>query len=183
VIAKATRDRVLDALWPAGLSSRLGVWMIVDAARDPGIYGAVHAAFLEKCCLYSGHLPWQLEMVAPYLIELRRDDRLTEFAIDKGWGQAWGIFVRTEADMRKLRRHLRGFLRVRDKAGRRLLFRYYDPRVMRIYLPTCTPDELRTVYGPVEQYLYEGEDPGTLLEYSFDGMKGLEKRISLESRA
>lgn len=172
----------MDALWPPGLSSRVGVWMILDAARDERIYGAVHAAFLEKSCLYAGQLPWQLEMVAPYLVELRRDDRLTEFAIDKGWGQAWGIFVRTETDMKKLRRHLRGFLRVHDKAGRRLLFRYYDPRVMRAYLPTCNPAELRTIFGPISQYLFEADDPGTMLEYSFDGTMAVEKSISVEPR-
>jgi hypothetical protein len=35
------------------------------------------------------------------------------------------------------------------------MFRYYDPRVLRVYLPTCTSDELKTVYGPVQQYFAE----------------------------
>jgi hypothetical protein len=30
-----------------------------------------------------------------------------------------------------------------------LLFRYYDPRVLRVYLPSCRPSELETVFGPV----------------------------------
>jgi hypothetical protein len=75
--------------------------------------------------------------------------------IDNGWGNSWGVFLRTETSIRELRRHLRGFLRVRDEAGRRMIFRYYDPRVLRAYLPTCWPEELETVFGPVESYLME----------------------------
>lgn len=172
---------VLDKLFRARSSGRTGVWVILDAARDKRIFGAVDGSYAEKCCLYSGVLPWQLQMAAPYLVQLKRDDRFTEFVIDHGWGQAWGIFLRSEADVTTLRRHFRGFLRVRDTAGRRLIFRYYDPRVLRVYLPTCTPDELRTIYGPVDQFLCEAEDPGTLLEYRIDKHQLSETRVPLEA--
>jgi hypothetical protein len=172
---------VVDALFRPGSSRRIGVWMILDAARDKRIFGAVDGSYSEKCCLYSGVLPWQLKMAAPYLVQLEREDRFTEFAIDHGWGQAWGIFLRSEAQMTTLRRHLRGFLRVRDTAGRRLIFRYYDPRVLRAYLPTCRPDELRTIYGPVDEFLCEAADGGTLLEYRIDGLQLSETRVPVES--
>jgi hypothetical protein len=37
-------------------------------------------------------------------------------------------------------RRRRRFLRVKDEDG--LVFRFYDPRVMRVYLPTCAAGEL-----------------------------------------
>jgi hypothetical protein len=157
----------------------MDVWMILDAARDDRIYGAVDGCHLEKCCLYSGDLPWQLQMAAPYLVQLDKEDRFTDYAIRYGWGNAWGIFLRTETSMKSLRRHLRGFLRVRDESGRNLIFRYYDPRVMGTYLPTCRRDELRTVFGPISSYLFESDDPGTLLEYGFDGNVLSESRTLL----
>jgi len=71
--------------------------------------------------------------------------------------------------MEELRRHFRGFLRVRDEAGRRLIFRYYDPRVLRPYLSTCWPKELDTVFGPVDCYLTEGEDAREVMEFRRQG--------------
>jgi hypothetical protein len=157
--------------------------MILDAARDPAIFGAVDATYLEKCCLYAGYLPWQLKMAAPYLVQLKKDHAFTKFVISHGWGNSWGIFLRSSADMRTLRRHFRGFLRVRGPSNERLVFRYYDPRVFRVYLPTCAPDELRLVYGPVDQYLMEGEEPHTILEYELDGNVLAERCVTLQAHA
>ncbi len=158
----------------------MAVWMILDGARCDRIYGAVNGCRLDKCCLYAGVLPWQLQMAAPYLVQLDREDRFTHYAIEQGWGNAWGIFLRTETSMKALRRHLRGLLRVRDESGRGLIFRYYDPRVLGTYLPTCRPGELRTFFGPVNSYLFESGEPGTLLEYAFDGQALSENRTLLQ---
>ena len=157
--------RVLDALWPPGLPARMAVFAILDGAQDERIHAAVDGTFLPKDCLYSGDLPWQLQMTAPYLVQLEREDRFTRYLIDKGWGNSWATFLRTETGIKQLRRHLREFLRVRDEAGRRLIFRYYDPRVLRVYLPTCWPTELDTFFGPISAFITEGDDRGEILEF------------------
>ena len=175
------RSRLVKTLWPDNGSTRASVWTILDAARDSRIFSAVDRSYLEKCCLYAGDLPWQLQMASPYLVELRPDDRLTDMVIDHGWGRAWGIYFRSETGMNNLRRHFRGFLRVRDRQGRRLIFRYYDPRVMRIYLPTCTPEELRTVFGPVREFLVESEDASAVIQYGFDGKQLWDRRFRLSA--
>jgi hypothetical protein len=71
--------------------------------------------------------------------------------------------------MIEVRRHLRTLFRVKDETGRILIFRWYDPRVLRAYLPTCLPAELHTFFGPIERFYCEGEDPGSLLQFGFDG--------------
>jgi hypothetical protein len=48
-----------------------------------------------------------------------------------------------------------------------MVFRYYDPRVLRVYLPTCVTVELRTVFGPIECFWMEGESPEKMLEFCF----------------
>jgi hypothetical protein len=53
---------------------------------------------------------------------------------------------------------LRTLLRVRDEAGRTLLFRFYDPRVLRAYLPTCTATEWQSVFGPVHQLICSADE-------------------------
>ena len=50
-----------------------------------------------------------------------------------------------------------------------MLFRYYDPRVLRAYLPTCDESELRAVFGPIRAFWMEARDSGVMLEYRFDG--------------
>ena len=160
-----TLTRVLDTLWPPGLPAHVAVFAIVDGARDDRIYAAVEGTFLPKDCLYAGDLPRQLKMTAPYLIQLEREDRFTRYLINTGWGGSWGSFLRTDTGIKQLRRHLREFLRVRDEAGRRLIFRYYDPRVLRAYLPTCWPAELDTFFGPISAFITEGEAPGEILEF------------------
>ena len=164
-VAPDLRQRLLDALWPAGLSPRMSVFAILDGARDDRIYGAVDGSRRIRRCLYGGDLPWQLQMAAPYLVELERDHSFTKYLLDAGWGASWGVFLRTETGIDQLRKHLRGFLRVRDEAGRRLIFRYYDPRVLRVYLPTCWPAELETVFGPVDCFLTEGESAAEVIEF------------------
>ena len=160
-----SQPEIIDALWPARLSARSAVFVILDGARDERIYGAVDGTRLPKDCLYTGDLPWQMQMTAPYLVQLERDDRFTKYVLSNGWGRSWGVFLRTETGIKQLRRHLRQFLRVKDERGRRLLFRYYDPRVLRVYLPTCLPAEVEQFYGPIESYLMEGETADEVLEF------------------
>jgi hypothetical protein len=67
-----------------------------------------------------------------------------------------------------MRGHFRSFLTVYDESGNPLNFRYYDPRVWRLYLPTCNSGELKTVFGPVVAYYLEDEDANTLLRFELN---------------
>ena len=175
--------QIQDALWPPNLPQWLKVWAVLDCARDKRIYPAVLDCYLNKRCLYSADLPSELQLVAPYLIELDRDDRFTRYLINQGWGNSWGIFFRSEAGMERLRHHLREFLVVKDERGKRLIFRYYDPRVLRVYLPTCFTRELQTVFGPIQNFLVEGEDPETLIQFGFDEVALSEEVVGLRTAA
>jgi hypothetical protein len=139
------------------------VWGVLDCARDPRIYRALLESRLEFRCLYSGKLDRLLEMNAPHLVELFPTNRLIHTWIDEGWGQSWGIFIRI-ADSSNLRHHLRKFLKVRDPQGRMLLFRYYDPRVLGVYLRSCNDVELLQFSGPIHSWCAETEN-GALLEW------------------
>ena len=84
-------------------------------------------------------------------------------------GKQLGIFLKCDTRIQTLRRHLRGFLTVRGPSGNKLLFRYYDPRVLRVYLPSCSSEDLRTVFGPIERIWTEGEPAEKVVEFGFDG--------------
>lgn len=152
-----------EMLWPRGFTR--DVWMIVDAARDPRIYPMLVASYMEYSCLYSGTLAPAVERAAPFLVQLEFENSYTRRLLERAWGNSWGIILKCDSSLSTLRRHLRQFLMVRDPRGQQLLFRYYDPRVLRVYLPTCNREELRQVFGPVECFYVEDRNPGELWEF------------------
>jgi hypothetical protein len=143
------------------------VFTILDGASVPGLPTHLASFNPEHICLYRGELEPDLAEVAPYLVFLERDAPFTDWVISNGWGQHWGIFGITQADMNELRKHFRKFLMVYDESGKSLYFRYYDPRVMQAYLPTCNADELKIVFGPVVKYLMENGNPGSARKFMF----------------
>jgi hypothetical protein len=103
----------------------------------------------------GGELSEELAEAAPYLVRILPDTAFTEWLLTEGWGNHWGIFALSKADMREMRKHFRTFLVVKNPEGKQIYFRYYDPRVLRAYLPTTSEDERRQVFGPIEMYLLE----------------------------
>jgi hypothetical protein len=172
-------ERIRKQLWPEDTGR--DIWVVLDGARDRRIYGHVVDTYLESTCLYSGTLPPALEVAAPYLVQLESDDRLTTRVLQQGWGQSWGVFLKSTASLKKLRRHLREFLVVTGPTGKRMVFRYYDPRVLRVYLPTCTSEELADLFGPIEAFWTEGPDPSTMLQFRLDGRKLVRNTILLNA--
>ena len=172
--------RLEACLWPHG--SIVQIWMIVDAARDPAILPLLRSWSLPNICLYSGAIPRALGAVAPYLVQLDRDYPATRRLLARAWGNSWGVFLECESKVAELSRHLRTFLMVRDSRGNQLVFRYYDPRVLRVYLPTCHRQELHRVFGPVERFWTEHQSPDTLLEFHFP-LAGLRTRTHDLDRA
>ncbi len=142
------------------------IWTILDGARHQRVYESVRYSGMERVCLYAGALPRELAEAAPYLVRLSRKTLYAREVLTEAWGNSWGIFFSTSAPLEKLRNHFRSFLRVRDEEGRRLVFRYYDPRVFREYLPTCTIAELNAVFGPVDKFFVEARDTDTVLDYT-----------------
>jgi hypothetical protein len=161
---KLDPELILEHLWHAPERPYPPkVWAVLDAARDPGVLRWLRASGLECASLYSGPVPPELEAVAPYLVRLLRREPATRELIESAWGNSWGIFLSADLMIEPLRRHLRHFLRVQDETGRKLLFRFYDPRVLRVYLPVCNAHELWLFFGAIEQFMIEGDDPQTLL--------------------
>jgi hypothetical protein len=143
------------------------LYLLLDAARDERIYarlievaGAIHAR-----SLYQGDLGDSLAHVSP----LREDQPESRWFAEAGFGQGWGLFVTTPVGFDELRRHLRKFNIVYRENGTPLVFRYYDPRVLRRFLPTCTPAELRRFFGPIESFLTETEEADALVRFTLRG--------------
>jgi hypothetical protein len=186
MVSGTTLQRICQTLWPEDLPGYTKVFTIVDGAQDKRIYGAVDASRQDRFCLPSvdrrwggQDLPWQLLMTSPYLVDLDPEEEFTSYMLRNGWDRHWGIFCRSDTGIQNVRRHFRDLLVVRDEKGRRLMFRYYDPRVLRAYLPTCLPAELRQVFGPVDVYIVPGDDPETAIAFRLDGGRLSQEVVAL----
>jgi hypothetical protein len=173
------RDVVIEKLWPESKPAEVGVYTILDTARDDRIYDSILSCGLESSCLYSGNIPEDLARVAPYLVRLEKEHPFTESIIEMGWGKSWGIFLCANAGISDLRKHFRSFLTVETEEGTRMVFRYYDPRVFRIYLPTCRLNELKTVFGPVRNFILETADASILVDFRLEADRLMGRQHSL----
>jgi hypothetical protein len=155
-------DRLLQIL--RGLDEPL--FALLDAARDLAVLAHLYNSQEEFQSLYEGPQGEELALFAPYLVHLPASCPLLEVIVDQGWGRNWGIFLTSHRPFSEIRKHFRRFLIVQTQEGERLYFRFYDPRVLRDFLPSCTQQEIHEFFDPVEAYLTEGDDPQTLLWFA-----------------
>jgi pSer/pThr/pTyr-binding forkhead associated (FHA) protein len=156
-------DRVIQEL----RSQEEPLYAILDAARDPVILARLVLECKEEYqSLYEGEEGVKLAAFAPYLVALPRGSALLETLVRDGWGKSWGVYLTCDRPFKDVRKHLRHFLMVElDQKNKKFLFRFYDPRVLRVFLPTCTPDELAEFFGPISSYVLEGADDTIILEH------------------
>jgi hypothetical protein len=147
---------------------------VVDTAQDPRLYDLVQASS-EQECLFAGKLADPLARAAPYLCVLGEGEALVTAWRGEGWGRNWGITFRSTASLWTLRRQLRKSLQAMLPDGTVALFRFYDPRVWRTYLPTCTAADLKPWFAHVSEYQVETEDGTGSVTYRL-GPGGLDIR-------
>lgn len=143
---------------------------LLDGASVPGLLDRLHSdASLEVECLFQGKLGPDMAEVAPYLVKLEFGSEFTEWVFGNGWAQHWGSFATSRQGFRRLRNHLRALTLIYRRDGTPLYFRYYDPRVLRIFLPTCSPAQLKQMFGPVDAFLAENEAGDAVSIYRLNG--------------
>ena len=174
--AKAVAIQRLWRMDANGGERRPYLYCLLDAARDPTIHRTLQtfAAEEEIASLYQGAAAAELAAVAPYLVCLGTRDRIFDWLWEEGWGRSWGILIWSVATFESLREHFRTLTKVRTEEGNTLLFRFYDPRVFSIFLPTCTAAQVAAFFGPVTCFFVETEERANL--ELFTHQKGLLRR-------
>jgi len=153
---------------------------LLDGASVPGLLGRLESEpSLEMECLLRGELETGMDAVAPYLVKLDPDSEFAHWVIGTGWGHHWGSFVTTRQGFLKLRNHLRALTLIYRRDGTPLYFRYYDPRVLRIFLPTCSAAQLKQMFGPVDAFLAENEAGDAVCIYRLNGgeLSSVQRRV------
>lgn len=137
-------------------------YALVDGARLEALLQTCDELGAERQCLFAGKLDPSVERTAPHLVRLGPDERFVDWLLEKGWGVNGAIFLRSPEPMKEVHKHLKRNTLVRLPGGSQVLFRFYDPRVFRAYLPTCTPEEVARLLGPCDEVVVEpaaGDEP------------------------
>jgi hypothetical protein len=161
-------DVVRNRLWHD--RADLQVYVILDGAQNETLLDVMadHEE-LDYRCLINDKLEPDMQEVAPYLIHLVEDAPFTQWLLEHGWAQNWGIFLTSQEELPSVWRHLRQHTRVWSPERRRLFFRFYDPRVLNAFLPTCDAGQLEAFFGNVDQFVAEREGPGAWAYSLADG--------------
>jgi len=150
----------------------LNAYAILDGAACPELMARLDEFQPEYCCLYPGELAPDVEACAPHLVTLQPDAPFTDWLLENLPGKPWGIFARAEPKLRPMRKHFRTFIVVTNEQGRKLFFRFYDPRVIRVFLPTCDAEQFQNFFGPVDSYISEDE------KHDFVAYRYVDKKFS-----
>ena len=102
--------------------------------------------------------------VQVYVVAPAPQGRLLDVLIKDGWGHGWGFFCVSSFAMEEICAHLRNYMLLYTGAGRPLTFRFWDPRVLRVFAPALPPEEAVDFFGPLARILVEGEKPEVALE-------------------
>ena len=144
-------------------------YAIIDAARDYMRIGVSRLCSPESSNMFRGDKGKRLDSVAPHLFECDVKGTIFHMVASGEPPGEIGVVIDSAGDFTTVYRHLRRFLTVvRERDQRQVLFRFYDPRVMRAFLPVCHRDELEQFFGPITRIYCQGDDPGTVLEFTLN---------------
>jgi hypothetical protein len=166
-----TRDDAVRHLWRTeATNGELAPYLhcILDAANDPRIYPRLRdfEATAEIASLYQGTAGTELAPVSPYLVCLGSNTKIFDWIWDEGLGQSWGIFFWSLYTFEGLRAHFRKLTKVSLPDGKFVLFRFYDPRVLGPFLPSCDPKQVSDMFGNVERFVIESPAGDGFEEFS-----------------
>ncbi len=159
-------EQSIDSVLRKVLAPGASCCALVDAARESaGPYQAEQAG-LECRSLFTGELGDRIKEVAPYIIEFPARSPFRRWWFEQ-WGNSIGVLVEAPVTLDELRRHFRTLTVVRGAEDKKkYFFRFYDPRVLRVFLPACTPDEIKQFFGPITAFYCEGDGGSELLAFT-----------------
>lgn len=112
-------------------------YALLDAAKHRFVPELLETSGLPHRCLFKGKAAEEMRDVAPWLVALEPENRLTRalFTQGDGPGDLWrfnlGPVIRCAADFDAVWRHLRKFVRIRRaEADVWVYFRFWEPHVL-----------------------------------------------------
>lgn len=168
------------------------LFAVIDAAREGVAADLLQPSRLRYQPLFESEAAGASAAHIPVLVELGQassqgvgtdTQTFLETVLRSGWGKNWGIFCTSQSPFEDLLGHFRSFLLMRTREQVPIHFRFYDPRVLRAFLPTCEPEEAKAIFGPVTSYVVESERTDMMLAFSPGADRLITAQVSLAEPA
>lgn len=102
--------------------------------------------------LLTQHQPRALLHVGPWLVRLSQAPEIEDILKQYDAHVAWGYYVHSTFDMLSLRKSLRYFNLVRVPPDQKeVLFRYWDPRVMQVFIDVANSHQRSRLFELIDQ--------------------------------
>lgn len=134
-------------------NSQQGVrYALVDSTRHEQLYNYIteHAVYQ---CLYSDIEAIRLARYAPYCIDLDRSPAFIShwFAhAGQGWSLHWGWLFQSRLSLVELQHHFKKISHIQLPNKQQLLWRFYDPRVLKKTLPGLSHAQTSDAFGVLQ---------------------------------
>jgi Domain of unknown function (DUF4123) len=155
-------------------------YILLDAARMAEEFDETDKFNSKNLCLLNARGEECLKSVSPYLFSIDKNSDFQKWIVNRGLGLSWGILVESKLSMEDLHRHFRKLLLMGAESKEGAYFRFFDPRVLRLYLPACDLEKLNGFFGPVQKFICEDEDSSFALLFSFNGKQLIKERMAVK---
>ena len=139
------------------------LYAVVDAARSDKVLVRLVDAQSSCPSLFAGTDREPLFSAGPFLVSPWEDADLFEWLTTEAWGAAMVVFLTSQAPYGQVLHHLQSLLKAVTEEDAEVLFRYYDPRVLRTYLSSCDAASAWRFMGPVVHWMAESDAGDELL--------------------
>ena len=143
-------------------------YIVLDAARMGMDMETAKELNPDFKCLYQGKTELELAGVAPFLFTYTSNSEFKQWFEKFSVGNSWGVLFHSHLPFSELYKHCRRFLIVKNDGDQEMYFRFYDPRVLRIFLPSCNRVQLKEFFGPINSFIVEDEYPNSMVQFTFD---------------
>ncbi len=105
--------------------------------------------------LFSASFPAEVIYAGPWVVDLGQAEGFAERLAALSPDLPWGYIIRCNIDIVSLRHSLRRFNLIEiPNPPREVLFRYWDPRVLRVFLQVGTPHSVKRFFDFIEAIEY-----------------------------
>ena len=130
-------------------------FLLLDGARIEDKLDEAKNMNEYHASLYKGKSEEILAAVAPYLFIVPPKKKFIKWVENNIWGNSGCVMLSSDLGFADVYMHLRNFLMVKGPDNKDLYFRFYDPRVLKKFLPTCTKEQLSEFFGPINLFAVE----------------------------
>jgi hypothetical protein len=125
-------------------------YLLLDGAQIDNLSERLENTQFQS--LYQHTAYSELADIGPILVPLSPNCPLAHI-FAREWSATAGIWLESEVDEASVLEHLRSLIHVRVEGGATVLFRYYDPRITRLWLTGLEPQARDRLMGPIRLIL------------------------------